>query len=52
MLKVGNQGAIDRVRQTGEVMGSWSMVTGMAVVVVYFRNMVASGWAILIKVSK
>ena len=33
-------------------MGSWSMVTGMAVVVVYFRNMVASGWAILIKVSK
>ena len=33
---------------TGEVMGSWSMVTGMTVVVVHFRNMVASGWAILI----
>ena len=35
--------------QTGEVVGSWSMVTGMTVMVVHFRNMVASGWAILIK---
>ena len=38
--------------QTGEVVGSWSMVTGMAVVVVYFSIMVAIGWAILIRVSK
>ena len=40
---------LEKFRQAGEVVGRWSLVSGMTVVVVHLRNMVASGWAILIK---
>ena len=40
---------LENFRQAGEVVFRCSLVSGMTVVVVNLRNMVASGWAILIK---